>query len=79
MASWDAMAGEERPGLSWALAFFAWGVEQEKDKKARENPKITPISTRLKMKKFLEDNFLTRFMLYSPYIHVKKKSREWLQ
>jgi hypothetical protein len=37
-------------------------VEQEKERKAREKPKITPISTRLKMKKFFEDSFCARFI-----------------
>jgi len=35
-------------------------VVHEKERKARENPKIIPISTRLKMKKLLDDNFFAK-------------------
>jgi hypothetical protein len=41
-------------------------VEQEKDKKARENPKMAPISTRLKISKFLEDSFCNIFIFRAP-------------
>jgi hypothetical protein len=54
-------------GFSWARAVFCpWGVDQEKDKKARENPKMAPIRTRLKMSKFLEDSFCKTFIFYAP-------------
>jgi hypothetical protein len=66
---WRASAMyREDPGIvtwfssAWAI-FFDWEEEQEKDRKARENPIITPISTRLKMKKFLEDNFSVIFIV----------------
>jgi hypothetical protein len=51
------------PGFSWALAVFEEkGVEQEKERKARENPMITPKKTRLKMKKFFDDNLCVKFI-----------------
>jgi hypothetical protein len=44
-------------------------VEQDKDTKAREKPKMTPTSTKLKTKRSLEDNFFTRFIdVHSPFI-----------
>jgi hypothetical protein len=47
--------------LVWALAVLK-GVEQEKDRKARENPKIAPKRTRLKIKKFLDDKRWEKFI-----------------
>jgi hypothetical protein len=62
-AFWGISAPEE---ACWAWATFALlGVEHEKDRNARENPKIIPIRTRLKMKKLLDDNFRIRFITVS--------------
>jgi hypothetical protein len=53
-------------GFTWAwTVFWALGPEQEKDKKARENPKITPIKTRLKTNRFFEESFCKKFMYRS--------------
>jgi hypothetical protein len=53
----------ELPGFSWALAVFEEkGVEQEKERKAMENPMITPNNTRLKIKKFFDDNLWVKFI-----------------
>jgi hypothetical protein len=50
--------------------FLAFGVEQENDKKAREKPKSTPISTRLKTKRFFDDNFCAKFIYTLPQIKL---------
>jgi hypothetical protein len=55
-------------GDSSALAvFFVPGVEQENDRKARENPKITPSRTRLKTRKFFDDK---RFIISIKYSRI---------
>jgi hypothetical protein len=49
--------------LFWAWAVFEeLGVEQEKERKAREKPNRAPSSTRLKMKKFFDDKRWEKFM-----------------
>jgi hypothetical protein len=49
--------------LFWALAVFEeFGVEQEKERNAREKPNKAPSSTRLKIKKFLDDKRWEKFM-----------------
>jgi hypothetical protein len=40
-------------------------VVHENERKARENPKIIPIRTRLKIKKLFDDNFCVRFIFFS--------------
>jgi hypothetical protein len=62
-----ALSGTATPDeLCWAWATLLFpGVEHEKERNARENPKIIPIRTRLKMKKPLDDNFRTRFIAVS--------------
>jgi len=49
---------------AWARFPFL-GVVHEKERKARENPKIIPISTRLKTKKFLDDSLRIKFIFIS--------------
>jgi hypothetical protein len=58
-----ASSGISKPGLSWALAVLEeMGVEQEKERNAKENPKITPRRTRLKKKKFFDAKVFIKFI-----------------
>jgi hypothetical protein len=58
--------------LSWARTRSPnpdFGVEQENDKKAKENPINIPIKTKLKMRRLFDDNFSIIFIV-TPYMFV---------
>jgi hypothetical protein len=57
-------------GFPARAVFCPWGVEQEKDKKARENPKMAPIRIRLKISKFFEDSFCKIFIFCTPHLYL---------
>jgi hypothetical protein len=50
-----------------AAVFFVCGPEHEKDRNAREKPKIAPIKTKLNMKKCLDESFLIKFIRKSSF------------
>jgi hypothetical protein len=53
-----------RGRLSWARAIIPLlGLVQEKERNASEKPKITPIKTRLKIKKLLDDKRCVRLII----------------
>jgi hypothetical protein len=56
-------------GFSWAWAVLA-GVEHEKERKAREKPKMTPKRTRLKTKKCFEVNLFAKSIQTPVFLKV---------